>query len=220
MPRRRPALLPSWISEGHPLYLNSEARSRIRQEFHGNSGIFLNIPYSDRYSNLEVATISTVTAYGLTPRMARERVRLEVRAQKIFELILSCRYGFTDLSYQTRMNMPLELGLLLALGKETFVTSKKRYSSLKSISDLNFGDIHYHGGSVRTLIKELSRWIEQTCSTKQLTTKDLLKRYRMVYRFRNELGEDFDKRLPQLISRLLRIFEQEFKAEIPRARAL
>ena len=97
-------------------------RNRIRRTHRTGAGIFLNIPYSNRYSSFEVAIISTVTAYGLIPRMARERVGLEIRAQKIFELILSCDYGVTDLSYQRRMNMPLELGLLLALAKRLLLS--------------------------------------------------------------------------------------------------
>ncbi len=219
MPRRRrkdsvtgPAL-PTWIPPDQPLYLNQTIRRRIRQEFDQN-GIFLNIPYSDRYSSLEVAIISTVTAYDLTPRMARQRSRTEARLLKITELILACRYGLTDLSYVQRMNMPLELGLLLAFGKETFITSYKKYSALKTISDLNFADIRYHEGSVRRLIVELSRWIEQTCSRKRLTTRTLLGRYRRLRRLRQSLGDDFDRLRPNEISLVLGIAQDEFQLNL------
>ncbi len=158
-------ILPTWVPPEQPLHLNQSISRRIRSDF-DPSGIFLNIPYSKRYSNLEVAIISTATAYGLTPRMARERTRTEVRLLKIAELMLTCKYGFTDLSYVARMNMPLELGLLLAFGKETFIASGKRYAALRTISDLNFADIHYHEGRIRKLIVALSRWIEQNCSKK------------------------------------------------------
>jgi hypothetical protein len=186
-------------------------RNRVRQTYGNGNGVFLNIPYSNRYSSFEVAIISTVTAYGLTPRMARQRVGLEIRAQKIFELILSCRYGVTDLSYQKRMNMPLELGLLLALGKETFVITGRKYAALKSISDLNFGDVYHHGGSVRNLILRLSQWIEQTCSKTHLATESLLQRYRRTLRVHRQLGPDFDRHLPDIISGLLLVAEDEFR---------
>jgi hypothetical protein len=186
-------------------------RHRVRRAYGSGNGIFLNIPYSARYSNFEVAIISTVTAYGLTPRMARQRVGLEIRAQKIFELILSCRYGLTDLSYQRRLNMPLELGLLLALGKETFVITARKYGALRSISDLNFGDIYHHGGSVRNLILRLSHWIEQTCSKKHLATESLIQRYRRTLRVHRLLGADFDRHLPDIISGLLLVAEDEFR---------
>src|SRR5574341_1115027 len=120
------------IPPEQPLHLSQTIRSRIRREF-DPYGIFLNIPYSRRYSGLEVVIMSTVTAYGLTPRMARERTRTEIRLLKITELMLSCKFGFTDLSYVTRMNMPLELGMLLAFGKETFIASGKRYAALKTV---------------------------------------------------------------------------------------
>jgi hypothetical protein len=136
---------------------------------------------------------------------------LEIRAQKIFELILSCRYGLTDLSYQRRLNMPLELGLLLALGKETFVITARKYGALRSISDLNFGDIYHHGGSVRNLILRLSHWIEQTCSKKHLATESLIQRYRRTLRVHRLLGADFDRHLPDIISGLLLVAEDEFR---------
>lgn len=164
-----------------------------------------------------MAIISTVTAYGLTPRMARERSRTETRLLKVTELILTCKYGFTDLSYVTRMNMPLELGLLLAFGKETFIASGKRYSALRTISDLNFSDIHYHEARIGRLIVALSRWIEQTCSKKRLTTDTLHQRYRRLRRFRQALGLDFDKLRPLEITKLLGVARDEFQMKLPGA---
>jgi len=212
LPSRRP-ILPSWISSDQPLHLNSTIRRRILREF-DPAGIFLNIPYSRHYTNLEVAIISTVTAYGLLPRMARERLRMEMRLLKIAELVLACNYGFTDLSYLTRMNMPLELGLLLAFGKETLVVSRSRYSALKTISDLNFADIHYHEGRIRKLIVTLSRWIEQTCSRKRLRTETLLRRYRQLRRVRRSLGDDFDRLKAGEVSKLLGVAEDEFRMKL------
>jgi len=202
------ALLPSWVPPDHPLFLNALAQRRIRRNF-DERGIFLNIPYGPGYSKLEMAILSTVTAYDMNPRMARDRSRMEVRLQKIVELMLSCPYGLTDLSYVKRMNMPLELGLLLAYGKETFVTTSRGYASLKSISDLNFCDLHHHGGSVGNLILGLSRWIEQNCSGKRLRTRTLLQRYRRLQQIRDGLGVDFDRLTPQQIVRLLGVAQDE-----------
>lgn len=209
----RRVILPSWIPPDQPLYLNQAICRRIHREF-DPLGIFLNIPYSHRYSNLEVSIISTVTAYGLTPRMARERSRTEVRLLKIIELILACKFGLTDLSYVSRMNMPLELGLLLAFGKETFIASGKRYAALRTISDLNFSDIHYHEGRVRRLIVALSRWIEQNCSDKRLTTGTLLQRYRHLRQLRQALGDDFDRLKPQEITGILGVAKDEFRMRL------
>ncbi len=215
MPRRQrriqlgALILPSWIPDDHPLHLNPDIQRRIRRDFDPR-GIFLNIPYSRGYSSLEIAIISTVTAYDMTPHMARERTRMEIRLQRIVELLLSCRYALTDLSYARRMNMPLELGLLLAFGKETFIMTRQRYHALKTVSDLNFGDIYDHGGSVRALIVGLSRWIEQNCSRKRLTTKTLLERYGRLRKIREKLGDDFDRLAPQDIVKLLGVARDEF----------
>jgi len=130
---------------------------------------------------------------------------------KILELMLSCKYAFTDLSYVTRMNMPLELGLLLAFGKETLIMSNHRYGALRTISDLNFSDIHYHEGRIGILIKELSRWIEQIFSRKFLRMKTLMQRYRRLRQIRKALKDDFDKIKPEQISKLLGVAKDEYK---------
>jgi hypothetical protein len=211
--RKRKAVIPFWIPADQILHLTPAVRKRINRDF-DTRGIFLNIPYSQRYSKLEIAILSTVTAYDLMPRMARERSKLEMRLLKIVELMLCCAYGLTDLSYAKRMNMPFELGLLLAFGKESFVTSSRHYSALRTVSDLNFADIHYHRGTVGGLVKELSRWIEQTCSTKRIRTETLLQRYRRLQTIRKDLGPDFEKLLPQEIGKLLEVAHDEFRMNL------
>jgi hypothetical protein len=137
--------------------------------------------------------------------MARERSRTEVRMTKIVELMLTSQYGFTDLSYVRRMNMPLELGMLLAFGKETFIASNKHYGALRTVSDLNFADIHDHEGKPRRLIKALAKWIEQACGKEPLSTDSLVQCYRRVWRVRTQLGDDFDRLTPQQIARLISV---------------
>ena len=216
MPQRQvKVVVPSWIRPDQPLYQTSARRRRIEKTFATQQGIFLNIPYSPRYAPLELAILSTVTAYGLVPHMARDRLRLETRSSKIAEMILSCRYGLADISYGTRMNLPLELGMMLAFGKETFITSRKPYGALRSISDLNFADVHYHRGSVRRLIAMLSRWIEQNCSAKRLTTDSLYRRYRRLRRLRQSLGEDFHKIAPHEFKHVLGVLQDEFRMMLP-----
>jgi hypothetical protein len=202
-------LIPRWLPDHHPFYVSPATAQRIRRGFKPNR-IFLNIPYASRYSNLEVAVLSTATAYDLHPCMAKERSKLEIRMRKIVELILSCKYGFTDLSYATRMNMPFELGVLLALGKETFVITSHPSRTIKSLSDLNFGDIEFHRGSVRLLIEKFSKWIERTATAKRLRSATLLTRYRRWQAFRRSLGGDFDRLTPAQLAKLVGVAEDEF----------
>ncbi len=142
--------------------------------------------------------------------MAKEGLRLEVRMRKIVELMLSCRYGFTDLSYARRMNMPFELGLLLAWGKETFVVSSHATRTVKALSDLNFGDIEFHGKRVGHLIEKFSKWIERTASSKRLRLTTLRTRNRRWQIIRRSLGQDFDRLTPAQLARLVGVAEDEF----------
>ena len=197
--------IPSRLSVFHPSYLPSSLRARIRKGFNPRR-IFLNIPYATRYTKFELAIIATATAYGLDPVMAKQRAVFDVRFKRILEMICSCAVGVTDLSYAHRMNMPLELGIMLALGKNCFIVSRRRYSGLASISDLNLGDIRYHEGDPKALIRDFSRWIEANCSPKKMTIAELLERYEAFVELRKALGaDDFDRLSPQDISQMLRI---------------
>ena len=197
--------VPVGFTHFHPCHLNAADRARIRRRFNPR-GIFLNIPYAAAYTQLELATISTATAYELTPMMARQRDTFEIRFRRIWEMILSCAFGFTDLSYTTRLNMPLELGLMLASGKTCFIASRRRYGALARISDLNLGDIHYHEGRPRRLIAGLSHWIEQHCSHRRIEVERLVNRFKAVVWLREwHLGpEEFDRLPPEAISAVLR----------------
>jgi hypothetical protein len=157
----------------------------------------LNIPYAVRYTKLELAVIATATAYGLRPVLAKQHVVFDVRFKRIVELIARCAFGFTDLSYDKRMNMPFELGIMMAMGKDCFIVSRRRYSGLASISDLNLGDIHYHDGDPIRLAKSFARWIESNCSLRRPPMAGLVERYHAFVRLREALGrDDFDKMSP------------------------
>lgn len=156
-----------------------------------------------------------MTAYDLIPRMARERNRMEIRLLKIAELMLSCKYALTDLSYVRRMNMPFELGMLLAFGKDSFIMSAKRYGALRWVSDLNFTDIYYHEGGIQKLLIGLSKWIEQTSSSKQISKEVLLRRYRTFRKISKAMGEDFNRLRPQQIASLVPVASEELGLSIP-----
>lgn len=147
--------------------------------------------------------------------MAKEEIGLSVRLHKIARMILSCGYGFTDLTYVKRMNLPFELGLLLAWGKDTFVASAMPYQSLRTISDLNFGDVFYHQRSVHRLINGVASWLRQHYSEKQFSLAVLLERYRRWQRIRKAVGRDFDNLTPEQIGKMIEIAKEEFKLRFP-----
>lgn len=200
MTRRVSCAFPVGCSVRHPAYLPPSLRLQIKKRFDPR-GIFLNIPYSARYTRLELAIIATATAYDLRPVLAKDHVVFDVRFKRILELITTCAFGFTDLSYEKRMNMPLELGIMLALGKDCFIVSRRRYSGIASVSDLNLGDIHYHEGDPVKLVKSFSRWIESNCSEKRPRVADLVERFHAFVRLRRALGkDDFDRIPPHAIA--------------------
>lgn len=140
----------------------------------------------------------------MRPVLAKQQIVFDVRFKRILEMITSCAFGFTDLSYEKRMNMLFELGIMIALGKDCFVVSRRRYSGLASISDLNLGDIHYHEGDPAALIRAFSRWIESNCSRKRLAHRLLAERYAAFVRLRRAVGQDdFDRLTPQEIDTAL-----------------
>jgi hypothetical protein len=108
------------------------------------------------------------------------------------------------------MNMPFELGVLLAWGKETFVITSHPSRTIKSLSDLNFGDIEFHRRSVELLIEKFSRWIERAATAKRLTSATLLTRYRRWQAFRRSLGGDFDRLTPAQLANVVGVAEDEF----------
>jgi hypothetical protein len=59
-----------------------------------------------------------------------------------------------------------------------------------------------------------TRWIEQTCSPKRITTKTLIQRYRRPQTVRKRLGPDFEKLLPQEIGKLLEVVHDEFRMNL------
>ena len=94
---------------------------------------------------------------------------------------------------------------MLALGKNCFITSGRRYAALRMISDLNLGDVHYHDRRPRALIAAFSRWIEQNCTQKRIALASLRSRFRTMLLLRDRYvgQEEFDRLDPEKISELL-----------------
>jgi hypothetical protein len=147
--------------------------------------------------------------------MAKQRARFEVRLKKIVEMIYSSGFGLTDLSYTKRLNLPFELGLMLALGKNCFIVSRQPYSAIRSLSDLNLGDIAYHGGDPLSLIRQLAGWIEENCSNRHIANATLYSRFQVFLRLRRILRPDeFDRLSPQQITEMFRSWQRRRHATL------
>ena len=115
--------------------------------------------------------IAGLTALGLVPRATLEIPGGERRLDRIFALIQQCPYSVHDLSRvefdpnwpkTPRFNMPLELGLTIALQKTVspdhkwFVFEAKPRRIQKSMSDLDGTDVYVHKGRPSVLFSELA----------------------------------------------------------------
>ena len=88
------------------------------------ASVFINVPYDEPYTDLFLALIAGLCSFGLDPRAALECASGERRLDRIFKLMMTCRYSLHDLSRveldlglppTPRFNMPFELGLMIAV---------------------------------------------------------------------------------------------------------
>ncbi|HEV2989889.1 MAG TPA: hypothetical protein VG759_15705 [Candidatus Angelobacter sp.] len=155
--------------------------------------VFLNIPYDPQFTELFLAYMVGIKAYGLIPRATLEIPGGARRLDRIAALIRSCTYSIHDLSRveldpappQTpRFNMPFELGLAVAFHwrqntKHTwFVLETERWRIQKSLSDLNGTDVYIHGGTPEGVFRELTTAFVRV--TRQPTVKQMQTLYEKV----------------------------------------
>jgi hypothetical protein len=142
-----------------------------------NKQVFLNVPFDNRYRKLLHALVFVVHDCGLEARCALESEDGgQVRLEKIYGIIESCRYGIHDLSRTAldsknrlpRFNMPLELGVFLGLRrfggprqrrKSCLILDKKPYRYQIFCSDIAGQDIRIHGNQVDQAIRVVRNWL-------------------------------------------------------------
>jgi hypothetical protein len=147
-----------------------ERAKRVPRFQKPRADVFLNIPYDKQFQHLCLAYICGLSAFGLVPRATLEIPSGARRLDRILKLIRNCQYSIHDLSRveldtkwppTPRFNMPLELGLCVALattaGKRHawFVCESRLRRLSKSLSDMDGTDAHIHSGSVNGVFREI-----------------------------------------------------------------
>lgn len=135
--------------------------------------VFINCPYDGEYEPLFNSIVFTVAALGFTPRSARDTEGFaDTRIVRITSALTQSKYSIHDLSRFTgegldnfaRFNMPLELGVALALRHERQNTAKPHnflvlvtgaYEYQKFVSDLAGFDPCRHESTVRSVVREV-----------------------------------------------------------------
>lgn len=135
--------------------------------------VFINCPFDEAFAPLLEAMLFCVVSFGLTPRLATERLENgENRFDKIFSLAMGSKYSIHDLSRcravqageYARMNMPFELGVDVgirrsAVGlpspKKFLIFENEPYETKRTLSDLAGQDIEFHRNDYQQVIRKL-----------------------------------------------------------------
>lgn len=141
------------------------------------TSVFVNCPFDRQYQPLFEAILFAVADCGFRPRCALEiDDGSQIRMEKIFALIASCRFGIHDISKTTldestglpRFNMPLELGIFLGAKKYGrgeqkekvgLILDRERYRYQAFISDIAGQDIREHGDDPKRVIPIIRNWL-------------------------------------------------------------
>ena len=138
-----------------------------------DQSVFVNCPFDEKYSPLLEAMAFCLVNFGLSPRLANERLEAgENRLDKIVHMIKDSMYSIHDLSRCKserageffRMNMPFEFGVDLGLrrsGNDIWATKKflifenNPYDLKQAISDIAGQDVAFHRNDFEHAIEKV-----------------------------------------------------------------
>ena len=173
---------------------------------HYNDNVFINCPFDSAYKELFDAIVFAVHDCGFIPRCAlEEEDASEVRIDKIYNIIASCRYGIHDISRTEldagsglpRFNMPLELGVFLGAKKfgieeqkrkKCLILDTKPYRYQQFISDIAGQDIQAHNDTPEAIVKVVRDWLRNASRREAIPSGGIIwERY-----------QEFMEKLPQM----------------------
>lgn len=160
-----------------PGYRRVPKRAKRQSADSRKDAVFLNVPYDQQFTDLFLAYVAGISAFGLVPRTTLEIPGGTRRLERIVHMIRLCGYSIHDLSRvelspgphgTPRFNMPFELGLAVALenanrSKHTwfaFESVERRIQ--RSLSDLDGTDVYIHDGQVEGVFRELAKAFVRT----------------------------------------------------------
>lgn len=142
-----------------------------------NENVFINCPFDSDYKPLLHTIVFTVFDCGFRTRCAlEEEDASEIRVEKIYALVVDCRYGVHDISRTEldketklpRFNMPFELGVFLAARKfgawhqrkkKCLILDREKYRYHKFISDISGQDVEAHEHDSRKIVEVVRNWL-------------------------------------------------------------
>ncbi len=170
-------------------------------------GVFINCPFDDEYRSLLRPLLFTIIYLGFTPRIALERSdSLELRLNKISELIQRSKYSIHDLSRLQagsegeyyRLNMSFELGIDYGSRlygsnqlseKKCLIVENSRFDYTRALSDLAGVDIKsYHDDPIK-LVRQVRNWFVETVGLKGVAAPR-----KIWYSFNDFMSDFYDER--------------------------
>lgn len=177
-------------------------------------GVFVNCPFDDGYrGSLDAIVFSCVHA-GFFPWMAGSTGDVAVpRLQRILEGLKSCRYSIHDLTryqgegpeHHSRFNMPLELGMAIALRGPTprgqahdwMVMVPDGHLYQQFISDLAGFDPKTHDGSQERVAVAVLSWLSTRPTAPVVVGPDeVLPKLSRFSELMRELDKEWDSNPP------------------------
>jgi hypothetical protein len=135
--------------------------------------VFINCPFDEKYAPLLEAALFCIICFGLTPRLANERLEAgENRLDKITGMIRTSKYSIHDLSRcraddageYFRMNMPFEYGVDVGFrrggnpdlnNKKFLIFEKNPYELKRALSDIAGQDVVHHNDDYARVIRHV-----------------------------------------------------------------
>lgn len=140
------------------------------------ASVFINCPFDEAFAKQRNAIVFTCVHAGFYPVIASSSGRTgRPRLERILDALHSCRFSIHDLSRcrgegdenLARFNMPLELGMAMAIGAAS-VSEAHEYLVLvpdelhvhhRYISDLAGLDPQVHDGTPERMVAEVLAWL-------------------------------------------------------------
>jgi hypothetical protein len=139
--------------------------------------VFINCPYDAEFAPLMNAMLFATVCCGFVPRSANESGSVGTsRIDRIVDTLFASRFSIHDLSrcrgegheQLARFNMPLELGMAMALSRltrkkktrhEWFVLVPDGHAYHQFVSDLAAYDPAKYDGTVDTVVRRVMSWL-------------------------------------------------------------
>jgi hypothetical protein len=177
-------------------------------------GVFINCPFDKSYRKKLDAIVFTSVQAGFVPWMAGSTGDVAVsRVERIFEGLQACRYSVHDLTrYRgagpgnlSRFNMPLELGMAMAVRQTRAEDDRHDWMFMvpvghiyqRYISDLSGFDPRTHNGTAEGVALAVFFWLTtRNTATPGVGPADLLRKLPAFSRRKKELDESWGDQAP------------------------